>query len=359
MPRATRGLAEACVLCLVLSASAWADAKSPRSDPGHHHGPASRPDDHAPIGVMGEHLHREGEWMLSYRYGRMRMDGNRDGTDDRSRSDVLGQFLATPTDMDMEMHMFGLMFAPADWLTTMVMLPYVELTMDHVNRMGVNFTTESDGFGDLGVMGLFRLWDAEHHRLHLNAGISAPTGTLRNKDKTPVPMMGFQQVVLPYPMQIGSGTWDALPGLTYSGRSRELSWGGQALGTIRMQEENKADYRLGNRVDLTAWLARPWTKWLSTSLRVSWHWWGNIDGRDERIAAPTVIPTADPDRRAGNRLDLLAGVNLNVPIGPLGANRFAVEAGFPAYQQLDGPQLETDWRITVGWQRAFGPLWGE
>ena len=38
----------------------------------------SLPDDHAPIGVMGDHAHKAGEWMLFYRYGFMKMDGNRD-----------------------------------------------------------------------------------------------------------------------------------------------------------------------------------------------------------------------------------------------------------------------------------------
>jgi hypothetical protein len=30
-----------------------------------------RPDGHAPLGVMGDHRHASGEWMLSYRFARM------------------------------------------------------------------------------------------------------------------------------------------------------------------------------------------------------------------------------------------------------------------------------------------------
>ena len=41
---------------------------------GSHHG-AVRADGHAPIGVMGDHLHKRGEWMLSYRFMRMNMEG--------------------------------------------------------------------------------------------------------------------------------------------------------------------------------------------------------------------------------------------------------------------------------------------
>ena len=35
----------------------------------------ARPDAHAPISVMGDHTHGEGEWMLSYRYMTMDMEG--------------------------------------------------------------------------------------------------------------------------------------------------------------------------------------------------------------------------------------------------------------------------------------------
>ncbi|NOR42674.1 MAG: hypothetical protein GQ572_04995, partial [Gammaproteobacteria bacterium] len=45
---------------------------------GHDH---TRPDSHAPIGVSGDHLMRDGEFMLTYRYMSMDMEGNRTGTD--------------------------------------------------------------------------------------------------------------------------------------------------------------------------------------------------------------------------------------------------------------------------------------
>jgi len=33
--------------------------------------------------------------------------------------------------------------------------------------------------------------------------------------------------------------------------------------------------------------------------------------------------------------------------------RIAAEFGAPVYQNLDGPQLQTDWTVTVGWQLAL------
>jgi hypothetical protein len=69
-------------------------------------------------------------------------------------------------------------------------------------------------------------------------------------------------------MQLGSGTWDLLPGLTYAGFARDWSWGAQTLATLRLGE-NRHDYKLGNRLMLTGWVARRWTDW---TLTVGWQY---------------------------------------------------------------------------------------
>ena len=114
---------------------------------GHAHHAVSEP-----IGVMGAHMHPKGGFMFSYRYSRMRMDGNRDGTSKVSLDEILlpgGSYMVSPSDMDMQMHMFGAMYAPADWVTLMAMIPYVELSMDHHMMNQNRFETNSKGIGDL------------------------------------------------------------------------------------------------------------------------------------------------------------------------------------------------------------------
>ena len=80
--------------------------------------------------------------------------------------------------------------------------------------------------------------------------------------------------------------------------------------------------------------------------------WGNIDGADPELN-PAVVPTADPNRRGGKRVDFVLGVNVYVPKGRFKGNRVAFEAGIPVYQSLDGPQLENDWRLTAVWNWTF------
>jgi hypothetical protein len=313
-------------------------------------GAGSRPDAHAPIGVMGDHTHEPGEWMFSYRYMRMGMNGMRDNDESISRSKVLEDYPVTPTSMDMEMHMVGAMYAPIERLTLTLMLPWVRLEMDHRTRTGATFTTRSDGIGDLRVGGLVDLWQGDAHHIHANLGLSIPTGSLSQEDNTPRPTGSDR---LPYPMQIGTGTWDFLPGLTYRGELRAFSWGAQARGEVRMNE-NHAGYRVGNEYALTAWGAYELADWVSTSLRLEWLHSMNYRGREQSEAVnPAVVPTADPGRRAVRRLDALLGFNFIVPHGRFSGIRFAVEAGIPAFQHLDGPQLETDWMLTTGVQYAF------
>lgn len=308
---------------------------------------SGRPDGHAPIGVMGDHVHGQGEWMVSYRYMFMSMDGNRDGTDDLSNDEVLEDFMVSPEDMTMQMHMLGAMYAPTDQLTLMAMVPFVIKEMDHVTRMGTDFTTNSSGIGDIKLSGLYQLFNENRQSVHLNLGFSLPTGSIDERDDTPA----GEDVILPYPMQIGSGTVDLRPGITYLGQTDNWSWGAQANTVLRLGENDRG-YTVGNRYQLMGWFARRLNETVSVSLRLDGETWEDYDGADSALN-PNVIPTADPDLRGGTRLDLGLGVNVYLPESFLPGGRFAAEFELPVYQSLEGPQLETDWQLIVGVQSAF------
>ncbi|MEO1204935.1 MAG: transporter [Pseudomonadota bacterium] len=335
---------------------------------GHNHHGGPRADGHAPIGVMGEHMHKKGEWMLSYRYMRMEMDGSRIGTDSVTPEQIVTSvpnvnpgpplLRVVPTNMTMEMHMLGAMYAPTDNITLMAMLPIVRKEMDHVtfrgmagtNRLGT-FTTKSEGIGDFKFGGLFRLYDDNVHHLHANLSLSAPTGSIEEQGQVLTPMGTRPTLRLPYSMQNGTGTWDLHPGLTYTGRMGDISWGSQIMGEIRLESENDEGYSFGDKIKLTSWVAYQFAPWISASFRSAYTAQGDIDGSDPLIAAP--VQTANPDFYGGEKLELFGGINTVVTSGPMKGHRFAIEAGVPVYQDLNGPQMETDWTLTAGWQYAF------
>ena len=298
--------------------------------------------------VMGiHHTHPKGEWMIGYADSGTRMGGNRIGTKRTSDQKILENFKVTPTSMDMKMQMLGFMYAPARDFTVMAMVPFMRMSMDHVTRAGVRFTTESAGLGDIPISGLYTFYNRENARLHLEFGVSLPSGSIDQRDDTPA----GPDRKLPYPMQLGSGTFDLKPGITYLSWTRGWSWGAHMDGTFR-PGKNGNNYRLGNRYVLDGWLTRRWNDWISTSVRTVTNIEGRIDGSDPDLN-PTLVPTADPNLRGGKRIDLHLGFNVYVPTGTLSRNRFSVEIGIPTYQSLNGPQLETDWVLSFGWQYAW------
>lgn len=197
---------------------------------------------------MGDHTHGGGEFMISYRFVHMAMASSRDGSTVLSDGDIVDpagayRFLVTPTEMPMQMHMLGLMYAPTNSLTLMAMVPAVSSSMDHITRAGGMFTTESSGLRDVSLTALYRFATPNHQRVHANLGVSFPTGSITEMGVTP--MSSPDETQLPYPMQTGSGTFDIKPGLTYLGQSDAWSWGGQASTTVRLGENDQM-YRLGN-----------------------------------------------------------------------------------------------------------------
>ncbi len=324
---------------------------------------SARPDGHAPIGVLGDHTHGAGEFMISYRYMYMGMSGSLDGTTPLSNSAIVDPagpygFLVTPTDMPMQMHMLGLMYAPTDALTLMAMVPAVGSSMDHVTRMSVMadpnataFTTNSSGLGDVSVGALYRFATPDRQRVHASVGVNFPTGSTTEMGITP---MSPDEVQLPYPMQTGSGTVDLKPGLTYLGQSNSWSWGSQANATVRLGN-NDQDYHLGSVYAGTVWGARKLGDAISASVRTEIRNWRDISGASpvyDMAVMGRVVPTVFPDLRGGTHRAAAAGVNVVIPEGVLEGLRFAAEASMPVYQSLDGPDLEAGFSVMFGFQYA-------
>jgi len=335
---------------------------------------AGRPDGHAPIGVMGDHVHKKGEWMASYRYMAMSMSDLYDGHTEITVDDVLQDYRMAPVEMDMSMHMFGAMYALSDSVTAMVMVPWISNSMTMTMNMNVipttggmagmgamtdmsprmpamampmTFETESDGVGDIKLGALINFVDHQGHKAHINAVVSAPTGSTDETATTPM----ADNARLPYPMQLGSGTWDLRPGVTYLGQHENISWGAQGLAVLRT-ELNDEGYRLGNEFTLNAWGAYRWSDTWSGSLRLSHFKKTRIKGADPMLN-PMMSPTANGSLLAGRKLDAGVGVNAYIRSGVFSGHRLALEYLVPVEHHTEGPQLVCDNTLVAGWQLAF------
>ena len=309
---------------------------------------SARPDGHAPISVMGDHYHKKGEFMFSYRFMPMWMEDNLQSTDDISNEAIYQDFMVAPQKMNMNMHMLGFMYAPSNRVTLMAMGNYISNSMDLRTGMGVDFTTESNGLGDITVSSLIKIMNNNRQSLHANVGISIPTGDIDQRDATP--MMNDAQ--LAYPMQLGSGTWDPSLGLTYLGQSDKFSWGAQSKYKFRLGE-NAEDYTFGNRFDIVGWGAIKVSEYFSFSTSLSYFDLQKIDGVDADLN-PMMMPLFNTANSGRSQLDIGIGTNFYVPKGSLKDLRIGAEIKIPAYQKVNGIQMNNTLMATFGIQYTIG-----
>ncbi|HWR59667.1 MAG TPA: nitrous oxide reductase accessory protein NosL [Thermodesulfovibrionales bacterium] len=302
------------------------------------------------------HTHPAGMWMVTYKFMHMNMSGLRDGTTNIDQGSVgykRGKpydYMMIPTSMTMDMHMFMIMYGITDRLTVMAMANYQASEMKMLMDMGPGRMIGTEppmsisGFGDTELRGLYKI--NEHFVGSL--GLSLPTGSIERDFQTM--RMTFRA---PYDMQLGSGTFDLKPALTYNGFSddKRWNWGVQAMYTMRLGK-NGNDWSFGDNLKATSWLQRamgPITTWL----RLAYSNTGRISGEDPEIrklnhpamgmGAP--MPDADPENYGGRRLDGLVGFSITK--GPIS---FGVEGGAPFYQDLNGLQLKNRWLLNFGVQ---------
>lgn len=348
-----------------------AKATVPAADESCLHG---RPDSHAPIGVMADHAHGAGEIMLGYRYMFTHDAGMMAGGKSIPNHSVYEyktpageHYTAVPLEMDMHMHMWEIMYAPSDKLTLMLMPSYTEMSMTMESRGGHGAHGGHDaaahggheeagghqetsvmshgtaGWGDTLLSAIVPVFETDHHEVALNLGISMPTGSVDQK---------MHGQYTHYHMQLGSGTWDLKPGVTYHGCAGPLSWGAQTMGTVRLEDENESGYRLGNVWETTGWTALMVSEWASVSGRILWTTGEDIDKHYD--GAHSHSSPVDIQRNyGGDRIDLGLGVNFMVPDGALKGHRLAVEALWAVDQESNGVFLERDFAIVAGWQFAF------
>ncbi len=362
---AAGGLAAAWILGMFLAGGVSRTAKSEDTVPGEvaSEGVASEvPTEFGetaggepPIGVLNARALEKGTIRLGYRYTRVWMRGNWNGADEIDAPRVYGYqspaFVSAPRRRTVQEHLVSAAWAPFSRLTLVARLPVYlqEQTTDRAAG-GARFRTRTEGVGDLRVIGLVPFMRKGNETLLLSFGFRAPTGSTRENGLV-ADSSGLRNGRLAYSLQPGEGSWALTPGVTYRGHWRQLSWGLQYEGVFYV-EENSQGYRPGTEQAVTTWMAWNWANWVSTSARFAWHRQSNTHGGDPQMGVyPYADPNDDPMRQGNQVLAVGPGLNLRVPFlqGPM----LGVEALFPIWRDLDGPQPGSRWRLHAGMKFDF------
>lgn len=287
--------------------------------------------------VLQSHIHWAGELMVAYHYSQKRMDGMGSAESTLSTPDVFNEYsyMVTPTAMDMDMHMLHFMYAVSDQTTYMLRIHHMAMEMDHETRMGGEFTTQSEGLGDVAISMNHQVnqWAGDEGNLRpfVHASLLLPTGNIDVKDTTP--MSGGSQIQLPYGMQLGSGSYQARLGLGFNKLTDKASLGALLMAKGAL-DKNDAGYRVAPEVKLDAWYQRGLSSNFSGGLSGILTWRGDIAGRDSRLN-PNLVPTADTDNYGGQWAELGASVSYLID----GTYRVGMTASLPVWQDLNGLQL--------------------
>jgi hypothetical protein len=253
---------------------------------GHDMGPGAQMLDNPAFGDQIYHTHPAGSGMVSYKFMRTSLDGLQSGTSgvgDGSVGFMRGtqyNYMTIPTKMTMDMQMVMAMYGITDRFTVMAMGSYQANSMQMYMDMGPMMGTASSapmntsGLGDTEVRGIYKIGKY----LTGSLGLSVPTGGIKEM----VNMMGSEYRA-PYDMQLGSGTWDLKPALTYSQLSADAlwNWGGQTTWTYHTGR-NEDGWTRGNNLLLTGWVQRALGP-ITGSLRLAYNDTGRIQGRDPEI----------------------------------------------------------------------------
>jgi len=148
-------------------------------------------------------------------------------------------------------------------------------------------------------------------------------------------------------MQQGSGTWDVLPGLTYTFQQNKFMASSQVYSTIRTGY-NSVGYKLGNKITFNNWVAYRWLNWMSTSLRIEASSTGIIEGKDSDFYQYNE-PAANPYNYGGEIIQASAGFNFYL----WKIHRIGIEAGLPLYENLNGIQTSTLYNAALLYSITF------
>ncbi len=318
----------------------------------------------APAGAQFAHpAMARGTLMTSYRASHTRQHGSLlHGTNAAPDSALVAEGCGAatrcklaPTRLSMTMHMLDLMYALNDTTTLMLMPQYMTMDMQlrelngrpapvfgvHEHKHG---THVSGAVGDTLVAGLFNLYSTPSHSLHASVGVSVPTGKTALQYRRQFQLDGG---LMHYDMQTGSGTWDLLPALTWTGNVDEWHWGAQLNGTKRLEHRNDTGYRLGDELQVSGWVTRALSQRVSASLRTVWSHEGDISGAFTAYNAASG-PMDFPANHGGRFVDV--GLGLNIAVA---GSELALEWLAPVHEDVNGFQLERQGTLSASWHYNY------
>ena len=308
-----------------------------------------------PLNIPGGGTPEPHEFRIKTNLNWMRMVGLRKGIHNRSRHESLKQYMIVPRYMDMFMGNLSVGYAFSDRFFLGAMGMYMNKDMSMVNRAGKTTRMQSQGIGDTMLMTKTLVYADDllfpTNQVSLLLGVSIPTGSIDQDERGGL---------LPYSMQLGSGTFDPFAGILYEG-SRTPFWWGFNISYLSRLYENYKSYHLGDKFQYDFYGMYQIRHNLVAELQFNGKYVGDIEGQAREIQqGGTGHMMGNPNRPFGSNLfdpDNYGGSTLDVTFGlqwqPFHNHILNAQISFPIYQNLHGTQLEQDFNATLSYYIEF------
>lgn len=299
-----------------------------------------------------EHPHSAGTVMLEYKFMRMYMNGLMKGTEEVSTEDAKASgYERIPESMTMDMNMLMPMYNISKELSLMAMMTYVSNTMDMQMKMaGMNMYHDHEmSTSGLGDTELSISYKNANLGLAGTLAVSVPTGSTSE-----TVTMNSTEMPAPYAMQLGSGTYDITPILTYLGAYYETRYGAQLSYTYRL-DKNDEGYTLGNQAKAMAWVRRPAGP-VVVDAKVTYKRWGDVEGSQKGVMPGATTLSNTEMTSVTHIASNYGGTAVNANIGvtaPVGMTNIGLELGLPVYQDLNGIQMKQSWNTSLSLSVMF------
>ena len=337
---------------------------------------------HGPIGLMADHFHKKGEWMISLRVSSMEMKKNTLDGKTISDIEILNQsnpsfkmhsindmsmmempsmkmpknLSVIPRKMTMRMIMLGTMYAPSNKITLMGMAMFNDKEMELDTYRGMmnrnylgSFETSSSDLSKISLSVLFNLHEKENSRWHLIGGLEKNIGENKKNGVVLTPMETNTSITLPYGMQPSDKSLRLLAGVTNVTKINNFVLGNQILYRKSIEEE---EWNFGDELEYSLWFQGSFNDNISYSLRLNYLDTDSIDGKDKNIMAP--VQTANPRNYGGKILNIGIGFNFITNFFPgKHSDRLAIEYIMPINQDKSGLQMKNEAKFIIGFQKSL------
>lgn len=321
-----------------------------------------------PVGVVGAGMPPPGKPVISTSMRWIHNDGLRTGNKSVSPDWVIlnmpnpspppAQLRRVPLESTTIINSVAIAYGITDWLSISAATTFLDkktLTLTYAGNAGLarrgTSIEHTEGQGDSRIGTNFRLFQGNGQIVMMGLAITLPTGSITERIQPLQPNGQIGNTRAGYTLQLGTGTYDLAPTLSWIATRGRFGWGAAYQGRMSLESANDEGYRVGDFHQLTGWVSYAINPLLTTSLRLEGSMQDHIHGRDPLITGAGV--GTNPENYGGERIDAYWGLQARGPVTGVGVMAFGVEFGLPLYEHANGVHLERAWSAQVSGALRF------